>query len=303
MPSEDYLGRAQPVGTKRLSVVGFVATAYLALFGASLWRLVDGGAAEALVCFAPAGIAAVLGATSQADRRQYVARLLAAVPFLSIGLLMWASSQDAAGWWLAAFVAVALIGFLALVVWLAAFATRIEAPASAAPVSAEVLARRLESLARPDSPIAAARARTAAGASLDLRVAGTEGRVHRVTLAIDERTRSVRVREFVGASGAAPRNAAERSMRGAGERYFDPTRPHAQAIWTRTWQATMIVPGELRAVRLQLDGDRIAYEPGMLTRNADGFVTLLAAVVTRSGYAWQPSLLPPMRQAGEAARD
>ena len=61
--------------------------------------------------------------------------------------------------------------------------------------------------------------------------------------------------------------------------------------------------GDQCSVYLRLDGDRIAHEPGMLTRNADAFVTLLAAVVTRSGYAWQPSLLPPMRQAGEAARD
>lgn len=193
----------------RLGVVGFVATAYLAVSGAMLWWLLDAGAADAIVCFAPAGIAAVLGATSQADRRQYVARLLAAVLFLSIGLFMWASSHDAAGWWLAVLSALALAAFLALIIWLAGFTTRIEPVAAAALASAEVLARRLQSLARPGSPIAVTRATTAVSPSLDLQVARTDGRLHRVRLDIEERARVVRVREFVAASGAAPRDPAK----------------------------------------------------------------------------------------------
>jgi hypothetical protein len=75
----------------RLGVVAVAGAVCLGIFGAALWWALGADAADAWVCFAPAALAVALGATSQAERRQYVACLFAATMFLSIGLLMWAA--------------------------------------------------------------------------------------------------------------------------------------------------------------------------------------------------------------------
>ena len=116
-------------------------------------------------------------------------------------------------------------------------------------------------------------------------------RSHRIVLAIDGARHEVEVREYLGASGAAPRDAAERSMRGIGDPYFDPSRPDAQAVWARTWQSTMIVPDVLACTRVELTGDRAQPAQDWTPATDDAAITLFAAVVTRSGYAWQPRLL------------
>lgn len=279
-----------------LGAVGVVVSGYLALFGAALgWRLAR-DAGDGLVCAAPVILAVVLAATSQADRRQYVARLFAAALFLPVGLMMWASSHEQAGLWLLAFALCHVLVFLALVVWLASFATRIDAPPGVTPVGADVLRRRLATLCESAVPQAVARDAGGCQWLVDLHA---EGRTHRVLLEIDEHNRAVGVREFLGASGAAPHTEAERSLRAAGEPWFDPSRPEAQATWSRTWQSTMIESERLARAALQFDLDRVVAVPGERSPiDGEALVTLLAAVVTRSGYAWRPQLLPGFGRRG-----
>ena len=82
-------------------------------------------------------------------------------------------------------------------------------------------------------------------------------------------------------------------MRTLGEPICDPTRPQAQKISSRVAQATMIDPARLQATRLVLDDGRAAPAPHAVRATAtdpDAVLTLLCALVTRSGYAWQPLL-------------
>ena len=82
------LGRLPVVAVAHLALMGGLAWAWLVIAGA------DHGLFEALICAAPAVLALRLGFTSQADRQQYVARLLACAAMLPILLMMWAGSQD-----------------------------------------------------------------------------------------------------------------------------------------------------------------------------------------------------------------
>src|SRR6185295_5004480 len=114
-----------------------------------------------------------------------------------------------------------------------------------------------------------------------------------------ERALTVRVRERVGASGAKPRSAEEASMRSAGDSAVDPTRPEAQRISSRSAQAQMIDPARLQATRLVLSEGRADPAPDTLAasvRDPDALVVLLCAVVTRSGWAWQPLLFGGARR-------
>jgi hypothetical protein len=43
-------------------------------------------------------------------------------------------------------------------------------------------------------------------------------------------------------------------------------------------------------VRVMTRAERVDYDPALLHKDPDAPVMLLAAVVIRSGYAWQPSL-------------
>ena len=82
-------------------------------------------------------------------------------------------------------------------------------------------------------------------------------------------------------------------MRTLGEPICDPTRPQAQRISSRVAQATMIDPARLQATRLYLHDDHAEPAPQAVSATAsdpDAVVTLLCALVTRSGYAWQPLL-------------
>jgi hypothetical protein len=153
-----------------------------------------------------------------------------------------------------------------------------------------MLVQRLQSLAAAGVPIDVA-AGAAPGEWVVLLRLGLANRSHRVLLSIDERTRTVRVRERLGASGAAPRDADEAGMRTMGEPAFDPARPDAQRVSSRVAQTSMIDPARLQAVHLVLREGRAEPAPQALaTRDADELVTLLCALVTRSGYAWRPLL-------------
>jgi hypothetical protein len=113
------------------------------------------------------------------------------------------------------------------VLWLASYATRIEAPGGVAPVAIEVLRRRLASLASGNAAIAVARGDGDDEWVFDLRLPQGEGRSHRVVLDIDARERSVGVREFVGADGAPPRTDADAACAGPPtRRSIRRARPH-----------------------------------------------------------------------------
>lgn len=231
-------------------------------------------------------------ALARQDRRQYLARLLAVVGFGAIGLLMWASSHPGGGLWLLALAAAFVPGFLGVLLWMARHATRLEPARDVAPLGVARLGERLASLAVPGGAYAIAGGASAAEWIVDLRVGAGSGRLHRVRLAADERRGEVRVRELLQAAGAAPRDVAERSLRAPGEPAFDPARPDAAAVWTRTAQATLLEPAQVAGFLLACDrDDRIrvpeAVGPGC---EPDTAVALLAAVVLASGYAWQPML-------------
>ncbi len=285
----EHLEVAPARGMNPLGAVAISAALWLGAFGGALAWALGADPIETIGCFVPALAVALLGLTSQVDRRQYVARLFAAGMFGSIGLLMWSSSHDHAGLWLLGFLAVLVVVFLLWLLWLARFTTRIRPMPGAQPCAGEALVRRLGSLRLPGWHVGAAKLVGPGRWQMDVTTNG-EARSHRIALAIDERRREVGVREYLGASGAAPRDRNERSMRGPGDPYFDPTRPDAQRVWARTWQATMVVPEELAAARIEFSREGLARAE-LSEAVADRAVTLLAAIVTRSGFAWQPRLL------------
>jgi hypothetical protein len=293
------LGRLPLFAIAQLTLMGGLAWYWLASAGA------EPGLLEALICAAPAVLALRLAFTSQADRQQYVARLLACAAMLPILLMMWAGAQDTPAatpdetvWvrrpWIffTAFAVLHGAAFVAAIAWLARTVTRVEAARRAVPVSEEVLVQRLHALAAAGVPFTVDAGAHAGEWTVALRLAEAE-RSHRVLLKIDEPGRTVRVRERLGASGATPCNCDESSMRTVGDAACDPTRPQAQRISSRVAQATMIDPARLQATRLLLRDGQAEPAPDAVTATAsdpDAVVTLLCALVTRSGYTWQPLL-------------
>lgn len=294
-----------------LGRVAVVAVAHPALAGAVTWAWlgiagVARGPLEAALCIAPALLAAALAFTSQADRQQYVARLLACAAMLPILLMMWAGSQDplpeaapaasavlARQPWIffSGFAVAHAAIFVAAIIWLASAVTRVEAMPGSATVPAAMLVQRLRSLGASGVPFVLTEGGPAGEWVAALRLPANHERSHWVILRIDEVTHTVRVRERLGARGATPRNADEASLRGPGEAAFDPTRPDAQSVWSWQAQTTMIDPARLAATRLALHDGRAEPVPEAVTATAtdpDDIVTLLCALVTRSGYAWQP---------------
>ena len=284
-----------------LTHVGVAGTVLAASGGAgcALGLLAAGvpfDALDLIICAAPALVTAALGTTSQQDRNQYVARVLAAAMMLPMLLMMWAVSHDlqAPGWVeaVAAFGFILLhgLGFAALVWRLAASTTRIEAMPGTGAVAADVLGARLSALLSSDLPWRLSRGAAAHEWQLDCQLPNEEERFHRVLLNVDDARREVQVRERLGANGAAPQDAEEADMRSLGDDAFDTTRPQAQKVWSRTFQTTMIRPERLARVRLNMTGRQAHAEaaPWGDDGNAEAMLTLLAALATRSGYAWQP---------------
>jgi len=180
--------------------------------------------------------------------------------------------------------------FVGAIAWFAAAVTRVEAAAGYPPVPPTLLVQRLQSLAAAGVPFDVTAGAARGEWVVTLRLVEAE-RAHRVLLQIDERTHSVRVRERLGARGAAPRNADEASLRSLGDPAFDPTRPDAQRVSACVAQASMIDPARLQATRLVLRDGQAEPSTNALARTTadpDAVITLLCALVTRSGYAWQP---------------
>ena len=180
------------------------------------------------------------------------------------------------------------VAFVGLIVWGGRWTTRVPAATGVARVNAAVLRARLEALAAdPHAPFTVA----AEDGRLVVEVAAGEQRSHRIALTLDDARTEVRVTERVGAHGARPRDADEARLRVVGDACFDPTRPQADRVWQTTWQATLIDPERLAAVPLRPLGLH-AELPCAYARALDGegVLTVLCALVTRSGWHWQPRL-------------
>lgn len=284
-------------------LAGAVAWFWLVLIGA------ERGFVELMVCAAPAMVALALSFTSQRDRRQYVVRLLACSAMLPLLLMMWTSSQDAGvaavpaasalaslarPWLFYGFGAVlhALV-FVATIWWLAAAVTRVEAAAGTARVRAALLCQRVQSLGAAGVPLVVSIVAQGPLQRLHIRLPAAQGRSHQLLLDIDESAGQVLVRERLGVAGAVPQDSDEASLRGvAGVAFdpaFDPGRPDAQRVYGRSIQTTMIEPDALSAVRMDFDATGVRLSDAPPTE-PEAIVTLLCALVTRSGYAWQPVL-------------
>lgn len=267
-----------------LRALGLGIAAALTVFGGViyLWGS-ERGAVAAAVCAAPALLALALSATSQAERDQYTARLAAAALMPPVGLLMWASAGPASAALLIALAFALAAAFCGAIVVFARQACAIGAAPGVARVPASTLALRLRSLPLGSAP--------ATDADLAFELEYDAQRSHRVLLVIDERAGAVHVRERLGARAAAPRDAAEASLRRLGDAAFDPARPDAALVGSAVAQATPIEPAALHAVRLawSADGQTVAGAD-RVAGDSRALVTLLAAVVTRSGYAWRPRL-------------
>lgn len=275
-----------------LRTVGAALALWPALLGGALWAWgSDRGAFASLVCVAPALLTLALAATSQDDRRQYVVRTMAAALMLPLLQLMWAAEPPRVAS-TALLIILALLHiavFLAAVLWLATATTRIEPAPGVASIAPAQLLARLRSLAALNLPLQVRPGDADHEWVVDLNCDAGPGRAHRVLLTLDARAFRVRVRERLGACGAAPRDADEASMRSIGDPAFDPTRPAARRIRASVAQATMIEPQRLAAVRLRWSPEGVA-EAEAGAGDAEAMLTLLAALVTRSGWHWQPLL-------------
>jgi hypothetical protein len=280
------------LGLASLFPAGIVLALYQGVFGAALWFVLQGDAFDAVLCFGAIAIVAALAMTSQADRKQYIARLLAAAIFLPVGLLFWASSHPAGGWLLWLLTVVHVFAFLLVILWLARLATRIDAARGIPAAGSDRLAGRMNSLQRSaNGHFRLARHGAEDVWTVDLFADAQPGRKHRMTLSLGAASGCVEVKEFLSVDGAAPQTARERDMRAAAEPYFDPTRPDAQAVWNRTRQSSMIDPDRFVATNVRFDGDEVRFEyPPGTTADNDAVITLFAVLVTRSGYAWAPRL-------------
>lgn len=280
------------LGLSNLLPAGIVFALYQLGFGGALYVVLRGDPLDAALCFGPVAISIALAMTSQLDRKQYIARLLAAALFLPIGLLFWASSHPAGGWMLVVLAAAHVAAFVLAIAWLARLATHIDAARGVAAVGASRLAARIDSLQRfANGHFRLARQGAEHVWTVELLANAQSGRRHRMTLTLDAAGGRVAIKEFLSADGAVPQSAQERDMRAAAEPYFDPTRPDAQAVWNRTRQSSMIDPDRFVATAVRFDGDevRFDYPPGIPVDD-DAVIILFAVLVTRSGYAWAPRL-------------
>ena len=293
---------AVPAQSRRLRVMGALATLYLGIVGLATWIWLDWCGVEpafviAAVCALPATLGAVLALTSTADGRQYVARVLACMMFTPALLLFWATSLDpAAGavarpvWPFATgFIVVHVLCFVAAIFWGGTALTAVPARPDASILSAADLRARLLSLNAPSVPFEVAAGEAAEEVVASFRYAADARRSHGVLLRLDQARREVRVRERTGAAGARPITAEEASMRGPADPFFDPTRPSADRIWGKTAQTTQVDAERLAAVPLRFERQRaVLPDDYAAALDGEGMVTVLCALVTRSGWRWQP---------------
>lgn len=278
--------------------IGVAAAVYLALFGAANWIWlrrtgVNMTVFTTAVCSLPAVLGAVLASTSTEDYRQYVARVAACAVFTPVLLLFWSGSLEAAArrrvWPFAVSAAAAhAVVFVAGVFWFGQSTTRIARDPDVPSVDDATLVARLRSLGLPSAPFDVSQP-SPGQLAFSFRFAADEGRSHTAYLAIDAENRSVRVRERLSAKAARPRDEAESSMRRPGDPLADPARPKATSVSSAVAQTTLIEAARLRSIPVTLAGGTAQAPADFLAAlDGEGMVTLLCAVVTRSGWDWEP---------------
>lgn len=270
---------------------------YLAFTGFAMWSWLrwvrtDLTLVTLLICALPALVGLALALTSTADSEQYIMRLVVAGMFLPILLLFWGSSQEmpaapTPAWAYAVGAAVLhAAAFVGCVFWLGTALTRVSAQAGATPVTSDTLQARLLSLNNIAGPLDVA----TEGANhlvVSFRFKA-EDRSHRVLL--DLNGQSVRVRERLSTRNADPVSFYEASMRGPGDPAIDATRPAASKVFSLVAQTSTIYPEKLKAVPVLLQGRAVAVAPEFAVKlDGDGMVNLLCAIVTRSGWNWEPA--------------
>lgn len=178
--------------------------------------------------------------------------------------------------------------FVGFTFWAGALTTRVAKASDLPTVSQGDLEARLLSLQQAGVPCSA---HHTAGGDLCVDYTFAEGiaRAQRLTLRIDSEQRVVRVREQLGVAGDGPRTSSEADMRSVGSVGIDPTRPKAQRIYARSIATTIIEPERLARVPIQLSGPRVTLSADeAAAADPEQLVYLLCAIVTRSGFTWQP---------------
>lgn len=306
-PSWPSLRPAARWAVGQAAVSGALALVFMQLAGA------QPGLVSAGVCALPLLLTLVLARTDDKDRRQYVARLFASMVFTPFLLAFWAGSEPGTAP-TAVLAAGAVTGLLLQgLAWVGALlamaraATRLEPAAGTAALphtpSARLLGSRLLALPAAGWPLTVHPGPQPGTwvALLDVSEDGT--RLHRVRLDFDPVRREVQVLEDLSARDARPQTPDESDMSTGNEHSWDPTRPDAQRVtfWIR--QVTMLERETLAAVPTAGPGARVdvlipsAAEAADLppysqaAERGEALLAVLAAVVTRSGLAWQPALL------------
>ncbi|WP_457419210.1 hypothetical protein [Roseateles sp. P5_E7] len=203
-----------------------------------------------------------------------------------------ATTKPAASW--PFFTAMAIthaLVFVALIAWAGSHTTPVPALRGAAMATPDELRARLLSLARPGGPFDITELTVDGSPALRVDVSPSPRRSHHITLHIDAQRGCVLVHEKLGIDGDAPQDADEASMRGPGDDLADAARPDAEMVWSSTRQATMVVPSRLATVPLQLQSRHADLPAGYAASlDGEGVLTALCALVTRSGWRWQPRL-------------
>jgi len=223
------------------------------------------------------------------DRNQALARLAAQRIPVPQADAEPAQMEPPARWPLLAGLAAAhALAFVALIAWAGSHLTRVPALQGALVASADELRARLLSLAQPAGPFAITAADGTAALLVD--ASPSPRRRQHITLRLD--AGRVLVHEKLSIDGDAPQDADEASLRGPGDGLVDAARPDAQQLWSATLQATMVQPALLAAVPLRLRPRQAELPHGYAAAlDGEGVLTALCAVVTRSGWHWQPRLL------------
>ena len=182
-----------------------------------------------------------------------------------------------------------MLFFVGLILWGGSALTQVPPLAGTVAVSSEALSDRLCSLARASERLTVSKP---ASGSLLFEVRVGRRRSHKITLRLDAGKLTVQVGEKIAACGAAPIDDDEASMGDFGESSFDATRPDAHHVWSSTWCATMIEPTRLAGVPMQLQATSALLPAAYLdSLDGEGVLTVLCALVIRSGWHWQPRLL------------
>ena len=182
-----------------------------------------------------------------------------------------------------------MLFIVGLIFWGGSALTQMPAVPGSTAVAVDALSDRLCSLARLSERLIVSKPDPH---SVLFEVPFAKRRNHKIMLRLDAAKCAVRVEEKLAAGGAAPIDDDEASMGDFGDSAFDATRPDARRVWSSTWQATMIEPARLAGVPLQLQATSALLPASYLdSLDGEGVLTVLCAVVTRSGWHWQPRLL------------